>query len=1297
MAFLSLTILLKIVRLLKNQIMRIAISLIICLSLYQSFYAQGPALMLPIGHNSELNSIAFNKLGNRLLSSSDDKTAKLWDVQTGQILINFKGHIKPVVEASFNADETKVLSKSLDGTAKLWDATSGKMLFSIQRPAKTLMNAAFSNDGNFVVSSFLDSIYTVTDAKTGAFIKTMQMNIDAADTAFFNPNGKQICVLGRKPAVYLFDASSFAFSSIELPAAPVRAQFNSSGNVLAVLCVDGIVRLFVDGKTIPIVLKNPGSNIHSFVLTPDGKKLISVAYNHSILIWDLFTGLQTGKLPVKIDKTDFTSIAISQDGKKLLTIFEVDYNIWDLDNLLSVYHEEVGEDVSNAVFHPNGQAIAFSALDLYFPFIREAQSGKYGMEFRGHFAQVSIESFSPDGSKIITGSNDGRIRIWNAGTGVLEKVINAHQSIVIGLRYNAAGTKIISTSADSLVKIWDAVTGKLVTRLTGHNAAIISAEDTRDGNRMLTVCENQYAYLWYMDENTKRWKVKATLKHPKGNIINARFSPDFQNIITVTSSPSSANLWDAYTGQLVGSFNVPDDVEITKINFSPDSRKVVFTYIANSKANNGPIVFDAKTAQLLAAPNIHKLSSKFALFNPDGSKLVSVDNENNIYLVNAINYQLIKSFKGLVKYENVFSVKFSYDGAKLLFCASDNNATIYDVETGSFFKTLKGHTDDVVEAYYSVDDKYILTSSIDNSLKRWNAQTGELLYTFMAIDSADYLLVDQYDRYDGTPAARKLLYFTCGTEIIQLDQFKDLSWEPGLIGKIMGVNKDPITAKKLSEINICNVTPLVIYEGIVDDYYQYKITQRSGGLGDVQLYVNGKMIRTIPKSQLIAIGSSYGLKISSQEVQPYFVSGINNTITVKATTNAGSMTSRGGDVETAPFERSTVNPNVYLVSVGINLYKGEKLKLNYASTDAESFASAVTASAKKLFNIDSKDHIKSSLFSTEATNPNKPTKLAIRKQMELIAQQAGPDDILVFFFAGHGVLQAGQKNFYLLTQEASALEINGVENDVAISADELNGWLRNIKANKQLLILDACNSGQMVNDLQNLVVKRDLPADQVRALENLKDKTGTFILSASASGQSAYETSQFGQGLLTYSLLSSIKYQSALRESKYLDVTKWFNTASAQARDLAKEIGGRQDPQIIGAASFDIGLVDKDVMDGINISGTKKKLFGRSNFYTGDPSLLLDEVQISIEFDKLLNQESAKGKASVLNFNEAYNMPEAYSIRGNYSITNGVITIKASLVNKNKRIGTEVIKSGSIDYKQNMIQTIIDELLISIN
>lgn len=337
---------------------------------------------------------------------------------------------------------------------------------------------------------------------------------------------------------------------------------------------------------------------------------------------------------------------------------------------------------------------------------------------------------------------------------------------------------------------------------------------------------------------------------------------------------------------------------------------------------------------------------------------------------------------------------------------------------------------------------------------------------------------------------------------------------------------------------------------------------------------------------------------------------------------------------------------IYILSVGISQYKGDRLKLNYASKDTIDFSRVITASAQKLFNTNGRQNVHAYTFNTEAGSLRWPAKAEIEKLIDSIAIKAKADDILIIFFAGHGVLQTTEKNFYLLTAEASGFELKGTEKEVAISTNELKEWLRKIKANKQVLILDACNSGEVVQNLQQLVAtKRDIPADQQRALESLKDKTGTFILSASASGQAAYETSLFGQGLLTYSLLSGIKLGGGLKDNKFVDVTRWFNFASDNVKVLSKDIGGRQNPQILGNASFIVGLVDKEVLDNINLS-IKKKIFRHSTFIQ-DADLLNDDMDMTRLVNSALNNLSEKGKESPLIYVPDNILLDDFSIRGN--------------------------------------------------
>jgi hypothetical protein len=366
------------------------------------------------------------------------------------------------------------------------------------------------------------------------------------------------------------------------------------------------------------------------------------------------------------------------------------------------------------------------------------------------------------------------------------------------------------------------------------------------------------------------------------------------------------------------------------------------------------------------------------------------------------------------------------------------------------------------------------------------------------------------------------------------------------------------------------------------------------------------------------------------------------------------------------------------------------LNLRYASKDAADFASAVNFSAQKLLNTDGKQHVYTYLMNTDGGTSRRPAKAAIEKLIDSIAQKATSDDIVVLFFAAHGVLQTGQKKFYLLTADASRFDLEGVEKEVAISTDELREWLRKIKASKQILILDACHSGQVVQNLQELIGKRGIPSDQQRALESLKDKTGTFILAASASVQSAYETALYGQGLLTYCLLSGIKLGGGLRDNKFIDVTRWFNYAADQVKLMAKEIGGRQDPQLIGNASFEVGLVDKDVVDSIQLS-LKKKIFRRSKFIQ-DQDLLNDDLELGDLTDRELNNLSEKVKESPLIFVADNTLLDDYTIRGKYSIAGNQITLSASVFKGQKERIYQFELTGSTEMKELLARKIVDKV-----
>ena len=216
------------------------------------------------------------------------------------------------------------------------------------------------------------------------------------------------------------------------------------------------------------------------------------------------------------------------------------------------------------------------------------------------------------------------------------------------------------------------------------------------------------------------------------------------------------------------------------------------------------------------------------------------------------------------------------------------------------------------------------------------------------------------------------------------------------------------------------------------------------------------------------------------------------------------------------------------------------------------------------------------------TSASISSKQNIEAALIKYASVAKPEDVLVVYFSGHGKTfgEGDQNLFYYLTKDATDPDLKDpeVRKTAAISTAELTSWLTKIPALKQVLIFDACNSGKAAESLSS-VGARALSPSQIRALDRMKDRTGMFILSGSAANQLSFEASEYGQGLLTCSLLDGMS-GAALTSEQGVDVMTLFQHARNKVPVLAKRIREIQVPVIafpIGGGSFEIGIKSREL------------------------------------------------------------------------------------------------------------------------
>lgn len=1221
--------------------------------------AQIPRLVLPIGHTKKVNFALFSQDGKRLVTVSDDKTAKIWDVSSGSIMADLKGHKDNITSAQFSSDGKKIVTSSDDSTAKIWDAVSGKLLFDIKGHTGYVTSAQFSPDDQRVVTSSFDSTARIWDVTTGKLLMQFTGHKEAIITAQFSP------ITDDDPA---------------------------GGSKMLTASLDKTARIW-DSKTGKLLYEMKGhtAEVWGAQYSNDGKKIVTASFDKTAIVWDAGNGKLL--ITLKGHKALLWQARFSYDGKKIVTASDdMTAKLWDASTGKLLYDLNGNlAAVKRAQFSYDGKYIVTASEDGDAK-VWDASTGTLFKSLQAHFDIVNDAQFSPDGKKIATASSDKSAIIWETATGKVLKDMLGHSSFVKSAVFSPDGKNILTANYDLTFKKWDSFQGDLLGYWAGNNiifTAQYSPSNKRDsigGKKIVTASADSTAKIW----NNADCNLLVTLKGHRNWVVDAQFSPDGGKVITA-SWDKTARIWDANTGKSLMTLNHPALVESAK--FSHDGKKII-----TGSSDGFARVWNALTGKLILTLKSYSDIIFSAQFSPDDKKIVAGTGYNSAVIWDAITGKMILFFQDHKDWVN--DVCFTADGKKVLSASKDNTAKIWDAVTGKVLVTFTGHEDGINSARFSPDEKKVITSSEDNTCRVWNAESGDLLYTFLSVDKGNYLVVDKDNRYDGSQDARELLYFICEGEVIELNQVKDQLWVPNLAERL---NKgETINAKTLPELNVFHLTPEVeeIYSN--NEEYHFKLTLQRGGLGETVVFVNGIEAKRYRPEQLVKNGSEYNLIIGKAELQEFFIDGQENTVTVKAYTSDNSITSRGVIVQASKTKSSAARPNLYAVMIGVSDYKGNELDLKYAAKDATDISKAISVSAKKFLNTDGNDHVFIYKLTTMTDRFQLPEKKAIKAVFDSIGKKATANDILLIFFAGHGVMtgESDKKKFYFLTADASTLSTTDAVKDVGISTDELSEWMKpqTIKAQKRILIFDACNSGQAINDIVKmgkegqgfLAARSDDKTQQVKAIDKLNEKSGLFILSASASDQNAYEMGRYSQGLLTYSLLKAIKQQpDILEDGKYLNISRWFNAAEKDVTELSKESGNRQEPQMVTTTNFNIGMVDEEVMKNI-VLPQEKILFTHCNFQNADENISADDLGLNRLTDMQLNTISQSGSDAAIVYVPGSVALDAFTLSGRYTIAGNSVSIKI-FIRSNNELRQKFELAGTKDKLGELVSLIADK------
>lgn len=470
------------------------------------------------------------------------------------------------------------------------------------------------------------------------------------------------------------------------------------------------------------------------------------------------------------------------------------------------------------------------------------------------------------------------------------------------------------------------------------------------------------------------------------------------------------------------------------------------------------------------------------------------------------------------------SIAVSQDGQKIAIGHEDGDISVWN-EKGKKLANYHGHKGKVQGMRFTLDDRFLITVGHDRTIRLFETN-GTTRLTILLLEDGEWLVFDQNGRFDSSNGGRQYVRFVQGTQYLDLRQAWDLLFTPGLLESILQGKSSNIETPTAYIAAVPEVSIESVGKESNDGRAVLNVcTKDKQKTGNVFLLHNGRTVQT------------RGLQIAKRKHCRQFVIDLldgKNELVGAAYNQQNTLYGRSSAITFAYQPPQLTKPKLFILSTGVSQYHDANLQLLYAADDAYALADSVSSIAKELYG-EIEQHV---LVDAKATRAN------ILQSMQQIQENSNVNDTIVIFWAGHG--DTIDSVYYYLGYDADITDLA----DSAISINDLKEFTKNVKANKIVILLDTCKSGQVTKDLQKIAFARGL--EERKMIATLSKERGIAVFSAASQTQSAFEIESLGHGIFTYSLVETLNQNpQEVANGKLISVAKLLSFVNRKTRDLA--------------------------------------------------------------------------------------------------------------------------------------------------